>query len=344
MKKIVFPYDEEFAPVLPFLRNQWKEDEIILLKPRSWFPYHQNKIVCEEEMYSIYSELNIKEAVDILFVNSIINIDTKSLVDFIKNINVNCIYIYRMINMIEREYLKKTFPTSQLIEFGMENNNNEEVLYDIQTPVIGVSGVNEYTGKFNTHLEIVSNLRKQGYSVGFIGSRNEAYLCEGISVPNILYDNKYSIKEKVICLNHCLKKYEINNKLDVIVLGIPGEIVILNKNYLGNAGEIPFVVSEAVGVSDLILCMMYDENLVNQIKIYGDKIAKRFGKNIDQYVIINRMLDPDETELRHRIKYTSIPEIKVKEKMDLKCFKNTYKLFDKQSLKKLVEDIIDILS
>lgn len=199
MKKIVFPYDEEFAPVLPFLRNQWKEDEIILLKPRSWFPYHQNKIVCEEEMYSIYSELNIKEAVDILFVNSIINIDTKSLVDFIKNINVNCIYIYRMINMIEREYLKKTFPTSQLIEFGMENNNNEEVLYDIQTPVIGVSGVNEYTGKFNTQLEIVSNLRKQGYSVGFIGSRNEAYLCEGISVPNILYDNKYSIKEKVIC-------------------------------------------------------------------------------------------------------------------------------------------------
>ena len=74
MKKIVFPYDEEFALVLPFLRNQWKEDEIILLKPRSWFPYHQNKIVCEGEMYSIYSELNIKEAVDILFVNSIINI------------------------------------------------------------------------------------------------------------------------------------------------------------------------------------------------------------------------------------------------------------------------------
>lgn len=249
-----------------------------------------------------------------------------------------------MINMIEREYLKKTFPTSQLIEFGMENNNNEEVLYDIQTPVIGVSGVNEYTGKFSTQLEIVSNLRKQGYSVGFIGSRNEAYLCGGISVPNILYDNKYSIKEKVICLNHCLKKYEINNKLDVIVLGIPGEVVILNKNYLGNAGEIPFVVSEAVGISDLILCMMYDENLVNQIKIYGDKIAKRFGKNVDQYVIINRMLDPDETELRHRIKYTSIPEIKVKEKMDSKCFKNTYKLFDTQSLKKLVEDIIDILS
>ena len=75
----------------------------------------------------------------------------------------------------------------------------------------------------------------------------------------------------------CEKKYDSlykslcslfeKNKNEVLIIGVPGEVCINDNYFIGHAGELAAIISQAVNASATILCMMFDENIEKKTKI-----------------------------------------------------------------------------
>ena len=98
-----------------------------------------------------------------------------------------------------------------------------------------VTGISEYTNKFDVQIDLYSRFKKEGYSVGWIGSRKEAVLCGGESIPEWLYGTQLSFKDKIVYFNHYVKEYIEKNKNEVLIIGIPGEVCINDNYFIGHA-------------------------------------------------------------------------------------------------------------
>lgn len=66
-------------------------------------------------------------------------------------------------------------------------NDTVEMLHSIDTPIISVSGVDENTNKFEVQLELYNRLKKDGYSVSWVSSRNEMLLCGEHPLPDFMF-------------------------------------------------------------------------------------------------------------------------------------------------------------
>lgn len=226
----------------------------------------------------------------------------------LKQINIGRLIIHRHLTYKEKELLEtqlEVFP-EKINEKIIGNLDEEEILFDINIPIVLVTGISEYTNKFDVQIDLYSRFKKEGYSVGWIGSRKEAVLCGGESIPEWLYGTQLSFKDKIVYFNHYVKEYIEKNKNEVLIIGIPGEVCINDNYFIGHAGELATIISQAVNASATIVCMMFDENIEKKTKIWGNYIEGKLGVQIKCFAITNRLYDYNESDVVRKIKYTTL--------------------------------------
>lgn len=345
MKTIIFPFDETFLPVLEHMDKKISNRGLYLVSPRGWALQGKKYVVAEKE-YTVYKENSfLEETVDLFIVNSKLEMELSEVLETIKLFTVRKIYVLKHLTFREKALLSKMYGKEAIESFetsvfGLEN---EDRLVDFNVPIVWIAGTTEFTNKFEVQLSLYSQFARKGYKTGLIATKKEALLCGAKAIPDFMYNNKYTIKERIVLFNHFLKEYEAMNQPEIMFVGIPGEVIPLSKNYLGNAGEMAFMISQAISASAVVLCMMYAENINEQVEVWGKAIEKKLGHRIQYFAMTNRLLDLNETYVDNKIKYTTISPSIIENK-NIGFHENIYKIFKKEEQYRLVDSIIDNLS
>lgn len=306
MKKIYFPFDESFICVLKNVVKKEAIEDIELISPKGW-GLEGKHVNIDKNTYIVKSEY-VEELAEVHLINSRLDISMEDILVALKQINIGRLIIHRHLTYKEKELLEtqlEVFP-EKINEKIIGNLDEEEILFDINIPIVLVTGISEYTNKFDVQIDLYSRFKKEGYSVGWIGSRKEAVLCGGESIPEWLYGTQLSFKDKIVYFNHYVKEYIEKNKNEVLIIGIPGEVCINDNYFIGHAGELATIISQAVNASATIVCMMFDENIEKKTKIWGNYIEGKLGVQIKCFAITNRLYDYNESDVVRKIKYTTL--------------------------------------
>lgn len=184
MKKIYFPFDESFISVLKNVVKKEAIEDIELISPKGW-GLEGKHVNIDKNTYIVRSEY-VEELSEVHLIDSRLDISIEDILVALKQINIGRLIIHRHLTYKEKELLE-----TQLGVFLKKINkeiignlvDKEEILFDINIPIVLVTGISEYTNKFDVQIDMYSRFKKEGYSVGWIGSRKEAVLCGGESIP-----------------------------------------------------------------------------------------------------------------------------------------------------------------
>lgn len=308
MKTVIFPFDETFLPVLQNEQSLLSDKDIFLLSPEGWglmgkIYYIKGKEYCVHTGYQISDE-----KMDMILVNSKVNISLTELLRVIEKFDIHNIYVLKHLEEQEKKILYERYGESQIVNCDIDAKefNKEEILFDFDVPIVLVAGAMEYTNKFDTQLNIYSRFVGQGYKTGLVATKKEAVLCGAKSIPDFLYDKTISIKDKTILFNHFLKHYEVTMTPEIIFVGVPGEVMAFSEKYLGHVGEMAYIISQAVPVSEIVMCVMYEENLDVQVQAWRKSVSPKLGREINYFAMTNRLFDLSELYANSEIKYTTI--------------------------------------
>lgn len=345
MKTIIFPFDETFLPVLESECSLLSDKDIFLLSPVGW-GLEGKKYYIRNKEYRVYAEYQSQDdKADMILVNSKVNILLKELLCVIEKCDINKIYVLKHLEKQETKLLYQKYNADQIINFDIDEGelNKEEILFDFDVPIVLIAGTMEYTNKFDTQLSIYSRFVSQGYKTGLVATKKEAVLCGAKAVPDFMYDKGVSMKDKTILFNHFLKLYEIKMAPEIIFVGVPGEVMAFSEKYLGHVGEMAYIISQAIPVSEIILCVMYEKNLDVQVQTWSKSVSPRLGKEINYFAMTNRLLDLDRLYADSKVKYTTISSGTIKKGDNLKKEK-IYMMFEPSEVDRLVNDLIEDLS
>lgn len=131
--------------------------------------------------------------------------------------------------------------------------------YSIDVPVIMVMGTSIMTEKFDLQLSIRRKLQNMGYKVGQVGSKSFCELFGFHSIPEWFFDSTYLEAEKISMFNMFLKYIELEEKPDIIVVGVPEGIIPLTKKHHFNYGIYAFEICCAVTPDYAVLALPYGE-------------------------------------------------------------------------------------
>lgn len=302
---IIYPVDDKIIPFIKYCDLVENMDIVGCFAPSNLF-YCGKKILLDN---NILMEIrDIKDCLEFEF-DSILIVESNDNLDFTTSIlpilklmgdKRKKIYVTRTLSDKERTVVKE-----ECIDYNMivDSNYMEEIDIDIskrilkiKTPIVFVLGMYEHTEKLESLLHVHNYLKEAGYNVKSVLTKNNEIKLSGCySFPKMMIDEHYSDKDKIIYFNHFIRKIEIKENPDIIIIGIPGELIPLNDQHNGNFGVMPFLISNAVSCDYAILNMFYnfsEREFVDQIK---DVCKCKYSIEINAIVVSKNVLDITST-------------------------------------------------
>lgn len=171
-------------------------------------------------------------------------------------------------------------------ELGKEN-----MLEEIEIPIVAISGMGKNCGKFETLLLTQMEL-KTNYNVVAVSSNALGVLFGFYTYPDSLYEN-ISFEHKVLQINYYMKSLSNVEDTEAIVLSIPEGVAPFRGNESNHFGEYAYIITMALPVDLMILCVYFilgnlEENGLNAI---AELIGARFGIKIDAVVMSMTLFD-----------------------------------------------------
>ena len=205
-----------------------------------------------------------------------------------------------------------------------------EKIYKISTPIIFVAGMCERTHKFEIQLNLKENIEKMGYKVSQIGTRHYCELMEFHSFPNFMYSKDITESEKVTLFNHYIKNIEVEEKPDVIIIGLPGGTMPFNYEFTNKFGILAYEISQAVRPDAVILSTLYENYEPDFYQSISNSYKYKFGYGIDCYNISNVAVNATNSKLERSLQYNTMDWkfINEKKKVYKKLDMPVYNIFD----------------
>ncbi len=332
-KIIVYPYDDQFTPVFRH-RELLKDYEVVgLVSPRGWgltgrdageadngsplglfitSDFDGSMDICDAVLFSEsrtqpefrqYFMPKVMSAIeagkDILFTFPLKN-------DICNEISRAC-----DTHGVDFKYYHYPEPRKALQGIFSE----DELLFDIDTPVIFVLGTGERTNKFEIQLALRENIMKMGYKVSQIGTRGYCELLGFHSFPRVMFGNAISEISKIVSFNRFIKGLERDEHPDVIVIGVPGGIMPFNNRLPNRYGILAYEVSQAVTPDSTVYSCHYSEYTPEYFSKMNDTLKYRLGCKVDCYNMSNNIFDWVASKYEGRMVYTSSNSRFVDEKL-----------------------------
>lgn len=301
-KVAVFPYDYETFPVLKYQSELEKFEIVSVLSMKGWGligkraleigkDYADDDLIVEDP----FDVCDIKQFDVLWVVESEHKLEHKYLYECIKLMakSNKKIFVSRRLTEKQKEKIREICESSNTT-IWIPNEEDEvffdgdEQIYNLDTPVIAVTGIGEKTNKMELQLEIYSRLKRDGYNVCWISSRNEAVLFGGQAFPQFILKNTMSEKNKILTYNHYLKLLEQENTPDIFLIGVPGSIMPITKKHVDNFGIAAYEIFNAVTPDFMILSLYYNSGFRSKYFEQLDNLVKyKFNVEIDCYNISN---------------------------------------------------------
>ncbi len=313
-KLLIYPYDEEFTPLL---RNRSLQNHFIikgLAAPNGWG-------LTSKDAGSIDGGDPINMRISNDFEGILPHCDTVWFVDSYRTLDTRGIVFPRIFSAIEAgknimisialeppvEKKIKWQCKKHAVYFKHFNRGQETVLdkkpfttfkqdcetdlKEILTPVIFVLGSGENTQKFMIQLALRNGFLKAGYRVVQIGSRPGCEVMSFHSMPGVMFTNELPEHQKVIFFNHYVKQIEKEEKPDVIIIGIPGGILPFDRKFHNRFGILSFLISQSVEPDVAVFSSVYEDWKAEYFTELALTIQYRFGFHVDCFNLSNAQVD-----------------------------------------------------
>lgn len=332
---IVYPYDAQFCPILRH-KELFENYEIVgLVSPMGWgFIGKDAGDVDDGKHLGMLISNDFDKSLELC--STVLFSESRTPLDFEKYImpNVlkcvearkNIIFTISITNDVYNTILNKC--TEHGVSFRYYNYRDEqvfppkigpydEVLYDIQTPVIFVLGTGDRTNKFEIQLALRDEIQKMGYRLSQIGTRAYCELLGFHSFPSFMYSSNISEIHKIILFNCYVKNIEKEESPDVIIIGIPGGVMPFNNTLTNKFGVLAYEVSQAVTPDTSVFSCHYADYKEEYFTRMMDSIRFRLGCKIDCFNISNVMFDWSNSNNEKRMIYTSLDAVLMDEKLKI---------------------------
>lgn len=228
----------------------------------------------------------------------------------------------------------------KIIDIRMEEKIESEKLDVISEeqklciPVVFVVGITPYTEKFHVQLALRKHLLDDGYKVSQIGSKAYCNLFGFHSYPAFMNESMDNTR-KILLFRKYVKYIEQQEQPDIIIIGIPGGIMSVNRKYHFDFGMTTYMVSHAVEPDYVIMSMLYNSNYTEeQLEEINQTCIHKFNWKIDSFHISNSLLDP--VSLKSEI----LKFIKISDKKYLNQIEGLYDLMNPVGMDKMYESMI----
>ena len=237
--------------------------------------------------------------------------------------------------VLKRECLEKNVA----YEFVSEEVSIVEnrLINNIEIPIVTISGVGPYVGKFVVGLYLRNSFEDAGYKTLFISPRREGKIFGTHIFPEYMYNKNLDYTTKVYEFNSYVKSLVKEENPDIVLIGVPGEMMELSERHKMNFGIMASIVFNAIK-PDVSILNMYNMRYTDEFLEEQRKFCKyRFGMIPDLfYATFTSIIDSSLKEALIRYFQTDRLFDDLLEK---------YNLFSEEDVKKglLFKQIMDIL-
>lgn len=300
-KVIIYPVNDEVRAFIEFSEIRTDIEVKKCCVPQSWHTYGRTISFGSSRIVEIEA---IEESIANLEIESIIVLN--NIVGFNFNILI-CPYLQSIKKFNKKLHFavplsdqEAKFLDTAGIQFdvfasrvsAMKIEVSDKRLLKIATPIVAVLGMFEYTDKSSTVLYVHNYLKRKGYNVKTVLTQNNMLgFPDCYSFPSEMFNNNYTEAEKIIYFNHYIRKIEIKEKPDVIVIGIPGEIMALDKRHNGNFGIMPFLIGNAVNCDYAILNVFANFSSKEFVEQLNSACRDKYLIDISAVVVSKMILD-----------------------------------------------------
>jgi len=237
--------------------------------------------------------------------------------------------------VLKRECLEKNVA----YEFVSEEVSIVEnrLINNIEIPIVTISGVGPYVGKFVVGLYLRNSFEDAGYKTLFISPRRGGKIFGTHIFPEYMYNKNLDYTTKIYEFNSYVNSLVKEEKPDIVLIGVPGEMMELSERHQMNFGIMASIVFNAIK-PDVSILNMYNMRYTDEFLEEQRKFCKyRFGMIPDLfYATFTSIIDSSLKEALIRYFQTDRLFDDLLEK---------YNLFSEEDVKKglLFKQIMDIL-
>lgn len=218
-------------------------------------------------------------------------------------------------------------------------------VFTIPVPVVFVMGLGPNTGKLEVQLALRRSFTQIGYKVSQLGSNGAASFFGFSPLPAFLSENRWSVEEKIIMLNHFLYHKCIRDRSDVLIIGVPGGIMPLNPMVYEDLGIMAFLISQAVR-PDVAVLNLYSHEYSQE---YFDELRMicKYRYNFDLEFLAVSSSGVSLSSDTHECEFTRIStEVSEQYLSSRENYRNVqlFRVFDKQDMKALGDAVIERLA
>ena len=275
MKYAVYPYTLDNLYLSKVSENLLKSDISYIV------PGGKVSEVYNSSISMIYSMANIMSMQEVDF-DKVIIVDS-NMVSYEEYDNAIKVFLEKNIRIILATGIYDEILYSKHSQKRIEICKGNEIVIDsivhknkqeIEVPIISVMGVGYNVSKFDVQLYLREMFLKKGYKVAQIGTKKISNIMGFYSIPDFMYNNRFSGEETILRFNEFVKKVEDKEKPDIIIIGVPEPILPLNKKHLFSFGIRAYEIYQAVDVDYCILNLLSGE--------YSDQFETEM-KNVCKY-------------------------------------------------------------
>ncbi|MDE7433353.1 MAG: TIGR04066 family peptide maturation system protein [Lachnospiraceae bacterium] len=298
MKWLIYPYAPEFIPVVRY-NEIIKNGEIALLSAPSGFALQDRDGFVwgtEKSGYQIQDTADTSLYDGIWITPEITYMQDSDIESAFNRLDIKgkTVYYSALLSPTKEDVLfniLKNHKPLQIIHRKQKDINFEwvtgNVINKIQTPIIAVAGIGSSSQKFDIQLYLRKYLLQMGYKVSQIGTKPYCEMLGFHSLPDWMFDNTYTDVEKIYAFNNYVKALELNEKPEVIILGIPEGIMPFNEKHSQGYGIKAFEIFSAVHPDYLLVSLYngkYNQDFFDEIR----NLARyRFHAEIDKFYVSN---------------------------------------------------------
>lgn len=338
MKIAVYPYNTRVDFLAEFCESMANCDKFIFV-PLAGTKYLPKNTIHTKITYDIFEAINECDLIILLSGNS----EIKRYYEIVKYATEHDKEI-----KVDEDVYGKLSDTLKKEVISLKNNpykvsRTDNVLREIDVPVISVMSMGDNLKKFNIQMKLKTFFESAGYRVLVIATHELSELFDVVRMPQFMFDN-YSFTKKVLDFNQFVYDEIRRYKPDLVIIGCPGGIMPYNRYIHNYFGEIPYIVSKAVPI---------DINIVSTYFVAEDSDQKQFFESLDQYCKENFECEMNFFTLcniymnynreRNIVEYLVFDKDTVKKYLESASLLNVFDCLDQQSVKNMFSGIKHIL-
>lgn len=219
-----------------------------------------------------------------------------------------------------------------------------EKKFVIEVPVIAVLGMGKNCNKFENQINLYRILREKGYRVAWLSSNSLGALWGGYTLPEFLFDEKLSFKEKVLRFNRFVYKLSLLEQPDVLLIGIPEGISEFQFGEFHHFAEYPLIVGSAVPVDSAVFCTFFIEKpKPDSLCELMEKVKIRFGCPVDAVSIGKTMFETEQGSGRIHYSFLEDSYLKKYYRPGAEKEVSLLKLWEKEEYRRGLQDLLERL-